>query len=79
MIPEILSSGLASIKCSANQSNLPNVLKPKFRTTDDVVLLGTGRLEVSIPDIGGLNIYTVQCGVCKCNTDTVSGDYSSIG
>jgi hypothetical protein len=73
VVPEILSSRLASTQRLANQGNLPNIFDSEFGAMQDVIFLGARSLQTGIPNVSSKDIQTIQCGVCESNSDAVSG------
>jgi hypothetical protein len=65
VVPEIFSGGLASIKCPADQGNLPDVLNSKFRAAQCVILLGAQSLQACIPNVNSEDIHAIQGGARK--------------
>jgi hypothetical protein len=60
MIPKILSSRLAAIQSSMDQGNFAYVLDTKLRATNNVVLLGTWRLQIlSVSDVYSEHIDSI--------------------
>ena len=73
MVSEIFAGRFSTIQRPVYECHSANILNSKLWSTDDVVLLGTRCLKVSIPDISRENIEAVQSCIRERNAHTLSG------
>ena len=62
-MPEVSSSSLTTIQSSNGEGPVANVLKSKFMTTNDIMLLRCGCLQVGISDACGQYCNSVPHGI----------------
>jgi hypothetical protein len=68
MVSKVPSGSLSAVESTMNQSHFPDVFESKLNTTDDIILLRTWCLQISVTNIGSKNIETVQSSISKGNT-----------